>query len=731
MSATNAAADGETDRSPPTQKCSPLAAFGHAFGLLTMAINLADIATDYTVAVQFYQEGETTWFGLVTAGLIVAHICYALHGGLVLAQVQPYNDCIGELPVVLRVLMFALLGPLLPTVDFVIQTMRECRGVPENDYVSEYNNTRNANVATLNRSSGAQFVASSQSSAAIAMTVSADLDQTMQQHFQKFGLFYTETAVESAPQAVIQLLAISFLGRATEAQLLSLCCSLFSITSKAFVLSRSFDYRVFAFSFLVLVHDVFSAFYLFSTVVAEETTKETDFFGLEVSYLGCIWLWKMAIIAGIIFAGCVFEAVVGFILYRSTADECCPVERWRSSGLALLSILVLGPVLLVYEAMRLGHYAVWRPLLEYDGPTSAKEGLLWFFLDGDDATSSRMKHVLSCLVATSIYSQTASQTDALSRYAARPTPDEIMRDPVAYARKNIEPWGKPIPTKSSGGWCDNFTIVNDYHVSLFYPQYYYRRLWHELLNRPRAERISWPKLERTLRLSFTGLTVQEVESPLPWYHGLARDMSRNTIPSISTTRFLWKAFMICFGIVGQLFSFSYLFVHAATNGHYGRHNVLQSVCFHGAVAALVLALPFTPVAFRYMRHIFCFTNPRTDITYVSVSQWVAAYFEPSVQAAVLSVVPVDVLPGPLTVLVASFLPRDDGVDLSTLSVDERVRLRQRMVLDDAVDSALRIDVVPPEDAESQVVRLEVCADAADGSETAVETPHEPYPRPMV
>jgi hypothetical protein len=112
------------------------------------------------------------------------------------------------------------------------------------------------------------------------------LQKSMQKHVKANVGFYVETVVEAIPQAVIQLIAVTALGQATTLQLLSMCLSLFSIVSKAYIVSVSFDLRAMLFKASLVAFDVFSMFYLFATVLAMDETVETTVWMLLPSGLG-------------------------------------------------------------------------------------------------------------------------------------------------------------------------------------------------------------------------------------------------------------------------------------------------------------------------------------------------------------------------------------------------------------------------------------------------------------
>jgi hypothetical protein len=381
---------------------SSLTAAGHAFAFLTVAINLADVTTDVVVAVQFFRDGDTVWAWLVVASLIIAHIVYTVAGALnTVEEIFPFANSAPK-----RFLVAFVVAQFLPVLHLAAETWRECKNESTLQEVARRaedaddvvpNTSEDARTVDERQTYGVDSAAAEElDSIAPSLLIHNQISASMSKHLAKYVFFYIESAVEAAPQAVIQLLAITFLGRASTAQMVSLCCSLFSITSKAVVLSQAYDVRVMVFKFMLAAHDVFSAFYLFSTLLAIETVKQTTFFGLDVSWLGYAVLLKWTVYVA-------YAIVSGILVLCAVLHDWVHIPSTRRefrkiTGLSLLAITVSAPALIALEAGKLA-YVSW--LLHYCAPARAFRpvyAVLSNFTLNDDGLRSKLRHVVRCAV---------------------------------------------------------------------------------------------------------------------------------------------------------------------------------------------------------------------------------------------------------------------------------------------------------------------------------------------
>eukprot|EP00662_Eupelagonemidae_sp_cell21_P044431 gene44431-41946_t len=77
---------------------------------------------------------------------------------------------------------------------------------------------------------------------------------------------------------------------------MSIVISVLSIVSKAYVVSVSFDLAAFCAKFLLIAYDIFSLFYVFSSLLSRDAPQEVDMpiVGRRVSHLANLWFWKSA-----------------------------------------------------------------------------------------------------------------------------------------------------------------------------------------------------------------------------------------------------------------------------------------------------------------------------------------------------------------------------------------------------------------------------------------------------
>jgi hypothetical protein len=146
---------------------------------------------------------------------------------------------------------------------------------------------------------------------------------------------------------------------------------------------------VMVFKFMLAAHDVFSAFYLFSTLLAIETVKQTTFFGLDVSWLSYIWLWKFIVQIGFAALGGLCLAIYIFVFQSRRAKEKC-----MCIAAVLVAVVVVAPVALVIEVVKL----FWMSIgLQYIDPGQNRWTVFaamtnFTFCDGK--TRPKLRHLL-------------------------------------------------------------------------------------------------------------------------------------------------------------------------------------------------------------------------------------------------------------------------------------------------------------------------------------------------
>jgi hypothetical protein len=636
-----------------------LALASGAFSVLTVVINLADVTTDVIVAVQFFRDGDELWAWLVTASLVLAHVVYVV----ALAWVLPNTDVMvwrrfKVLPLPIRVLFVIPVAQLAPLINLIVVAAAHIATDPPRLRSSA--NLNSDMISSPRPDAPQRSVVAEEQMAQVARSayINRRMTDGFRQHVERYALFYAESAVEAAPQAVIQLLAITFLGRASPAQLLSLCCSLFSITSKAVILCRSYDLRCSLFKFALAAFDVFSAFYLFSTLVAVETVKHTSFFGaVDVSWMGYVWLWKITVYAGLaVICGlilCVAVVVEAFTYYSSTS--CSTFHKCRRAGEILrattLGAIALPPALLAYEVCKMTYVTLYD-IAAY-GAVSVNPGIavIASFLKGDDCDASRLRHLLRCLLVHRHYQLRRD-------FRGRGVPHlEWERDVyAAYAQMNGD---------HSAGIPDSESMMSCEMHSTFHFYAPVRAMINDFTRKLTLERLA-PFVASSCHIPYT---------PKGISHRVFVEM-KAAIADVCHGR-EWMSpvgwLIVVVTCIGQLVSLVYPFVNAATQ--FGSHNVLQATCFYAACAAALVALATSPWAW-HCYHINCVFNILVHHTVGAADRlmaWIEDYFRPPNVAALQRTIAVAVLPAELTAVVAQFLaPPDVGQHIAEQGFEDRL-----------------------------------------------------------
>jgi hypothetical protein len=517
-----------------------------------------------------------------------------------------------------------------------------------------------------------------------AQVLQERMAQAAKSHLFKYGLFYVESGIESAPQAIIQLLAITFLGRASAAQLVSLCCSLFSIASKAFVISQAYQIRVMVFQFSLAAFDVFSTFYLFSTLVAQETQTQTTFFGVEVSWLTCVWLWKMIVYASLGFIGGLAMAVRRCVVRRgiNCMDEC----KKRTVGFLLLAIALVaaGPLLLVAEAAKLSWITFVLHQLAPDRPNWSTHALLLSFLENDDAERTRRRHVCRFIAKRSA---AASRTPDPRAHSA-----DVVHLQVAHhdreQQRRLTTYGiSPRPYSLPGGYNALADLADDPDAVV--DEWAIRDCC--------SYRFRVDDATGRMRLgpgTSVGAHFREyLCSDTPWSPEKREQVILETLA------------LIAMGIysLGQLFSLAYIPAHAAQNAE--THNILQLTCLIATGVALLLAVAVAPAGYRYARHNVAFDWCSSHLTRLedggarapAVMTMITEYHAPPFVECLQAAVPPSVLPVEVTGLCAGFLgPRDVG-GLYRLTIEQSAALKQE-IADRAI---VAVELAPTRDGDER------------------------------
>ena len=335
-----------------------MTAWGWFFDVATVLISLTDVVSDILVAVQFYRDGEMTWFWLVMSSLILSNIIYT---GFVVEILIREDECMG--PVVgrfFRPVQYLLVFPLaqlMPSLRWIkeqIWPSKQSKAL-QLQFASEWDVevTEHSDAATRSKLES-RAIREEIEESAVETEVMSRLDTALKEHIRSHLLFYIETVVESVPQSIIQLLAVTFLNQASSLQVFSMSLSLISIVSKGYVFSRSANAKMVAQKFLFAAHDVFSLFYIFSTILSSERPQEVRLFGTElyISYLSYVWLMAVAVTLGLVAIVLLYYWVLNVVDICRT-HRCCTLDTLLWLGAIPLSVLCSIPAAIAGVAVQL------------------------------------------------------------------------------------------------------------------------------------------------------------------------------------------------------------------------------------------------------------------------------------------------------------------------------------------------------------------------------------------
>ena len=560
------------------------------------------------------------------------------------------------------------------------------------------------------------------------------MEKAMRAHFRRYGLFYVESGIEAAPQAVIQLVAISFLGSPSTAQLASLAMSLFSIVSEAMIFSHSFDVRVMAGKFCLAAHDVFSTFYLFSTLLSADRPQQVSFLGLiDLSWLAWLWVWKTIVVDGaIICSG--FVAFAHFIVQESP---------WKAKklaaicGLVFLGVIAVAPLALAVECGKLSwlvlqlnfaqpdgefplHQVAFRFLYGGSGTGcgSSARSLLPWACAGDAAGAPefqrRLRHILTNFLTSHDAAKT-TKTGPHGRGALRSrADDEIygisywgLRRELGMMQGAQEDYdtdspARPEPDIDTDGdedvGCCHTCCVRCFQKGpeakagesgdAFYHRF---ALWEEAERRRKNRQQGLAVADGTPTTAPRPLDLHRLAPllnpywspglahPIDIWRGIHQPGADNRCSQSSIFLAIYNSGSLYF--VGQLFSLAYPFVNYALE--YRHHNWLQHACFIAAAVTLLVVVVTGPTMQRYLQYVECLryfvSNQRNGLQ--TFAAWMASYHRPDAAAMVVAAIPVRVLPAELSALAAAHMPtagRFAVRGLDSLSVEEAAAARRNL-----------------------------------------------------
>eukprot|EP01065_Artemidia_motanka_P047110 TRINITY_DN729_c4_g1_i2.p1 TRINITY_DN729_c4_g1~~TRINITY_DN729_c4_g1_i2.p1 ORF type:complete len:679 (+),score=181.11 TRINITY_DN729_c4_g1_i2:144-2180(+) len=359
-----------------------------AFEFFSAGLATLDVVADALVAAQFHKEGRTGWFWAVVLIMFNSSILFAIvsvETGIKAGNLfgAPGSRMVDWKRKVMYPPMI-LVGQLLPVVNWVCETW-----FPKED-LSLMRTHPEPEQGTRIGDVGAGLSVSVESTAEHAQLY--QILAWVQRRYCSHGLFIVETAVESIPQSLVQLLAITTAGdRVSAVQVVSLALSVSSIVSKAYTVSIGFDLRACVFKFTLASYDVFALFYTFTALANGVGSWNVWFLGEAgkgVSTMTMVWAWKTAIFTALfVLASLVTGALLARVVLVDFARTWFNLKTlprnvlglsnprsfkgvyqtfgWLAFGFALW-LLLLVPALVAAEGIKLsGIVAVlllWEPV---------------------------------------------------------------------------------------------------------------------------------------------------------------------------------------------------------------------------------------------------------------------------------------------------------------------------------------------------------------------------------
>ena len=605
--------------------------WGWVFDIGTVFISLADVVSDILVARQFWKDGETTWFWLVISSLMLSNIIYSIFGAEVVL------DGLGQK--VHRVLRFVMIFPiaqLVPTI-FWIQEQVSPRSIITLRYSPWSMVQKHSQTAP-------RAVQEEGDAMASEVQMIERLDRGLKKHLNTHLLFYIETIVESIPQSIIQLLAVTFLGQATDVQVLSMALSLLSIVSKGYVISYSFSVKIVFFKFFLAAFDIFSLFYVFSTLLGREEPDEVHLGGnVWISYLSYMWLIKFGVMSSYIALGAIIAGIAG--LSRSSYQK----STFETVGLAILEFLagclLAAPVALAVEGAKLiwivGSISNSEPSRR-SFPSYAR---LYAFLNRGQY-NERLRHI---------------HKQHLLAVLAEGNCNMYIRDEEFERTKNMLRKADPDERRAQGL---PVTVEEAVHEVLRGSRLPREEVMAQLVSNDVVHNDQWR----------AALVVQcdEFDPSLLEYYGSTLCCSNSLCTghgNLAVDTFLAGYMRVgtLLYIMAQLYSCIFPFISFGM--HFHTQNLLQRFSFYATCIPVFFIVLLSPAAWRY--YTFARYNRRLlpNIMDTKFDDWVSKYHMPPHAKVIGQGIPSGLLPEHVTELLTTFMVPSHVV-LSMLSIRE-------------------------------------------------------------
>jgi len=319
--------------------------WGWVFDVLLIVINITDVVSDCLVAREFWINGHKQFFWLVIASLLLANVIYTIFG----VEVVCRETLRWRHPRVLQYIVVFPFAQLMPVVNWAVEHIKPS----STQWAVLRRRTTSSTQWAVNLMQGSAGAVEEEAAAIAASSkIMERLDKALAVHLRTHLLFYVESLVEAIPQSICQLLAVTFLDSASPLQVFSLSLSMLSIISKGYVLSRSFSIPQMVWKFMLGAHDLFSLFYIFSTVISSRAPKQVHLVGsLYVDYFTAAWGVKVGVD---VFMGLVAALIIfAWLIYEQRGNLC----RCRTIGQGVLIVffasLAAVPVIIAGEGLKL------------------------------------------------------------------------------------------------------------------------------------------------------------------------------------------------------------------------------------------------------------------------------------------------------------------------------------------------------------------------------------------
>ena len=220
-------------------------ALAKSYDIITILISIADVTTDIWVIYNFKKSKRETFFVIALIVMIVAQLAYAIafmyRFWVTSGNIQTPNYLDWNARVKKRILLFCLIIPLTPIISFIFYF---CTEYPQNfflKFLKKHFNVRDDFVSDINPNQAKIIV-------------------WVQEKLNKHIGFILEALVEALPQSIIQLIAIVYYQDTDIINVISICISLLSVSTKTMAFSVAIDFRVFIYNWLSLMCDFFGVF---------------------------------------------------------------------------------------------------------------------------------------------------------------------------------------------------------------------------------------------------------------------------------------------------------------------------------------------------------------------------------------------------------------------------------------------------------------------------------------